>query len=151
LEGRFDSLRSWHTGSVAYVPLVDLRGDAPQAGADIESQERLTIELPPPPSSGTLTLSGILAIGALHVGRSARNVHLGVMPAWYHTGGPMQIGHSVVFDPAISFKVLPVCVFDAIVVVASTRFPDNPSELPSRCESRHFLVIEFPRSPPCCL
>lgn len=72
-------------------------------GSDKSSRSDDVVELPPPPSGSTLTLSGLLTLGALHFARSARNGQLaaffrvGHVPDWYHTDA-IQVGHSVPFD-----------------------------------------------------
>lgn len=59
-------------------------------------------ELPPPPESAALFLSALLSVGAWHLARSARHLDLSHLPDWYHTAGPAQIGHAVVFDMDVS-------------------------------------------------
>lgn len=76
-------------------------GDASHSGAASETAN--VVQLPPPPSSSTLTLSGLLTLGAMQGARSgrraqlARFLHIGHLPDWYDTEAG-QIGHSVPFD-----------------------------------------------------
>lgn len=53
-----------------------------------------------PPSSIGLFLSGLMTVGAWHLGRSVGkwHPHIGSLPEWYHDGGPLQVGHAVPFD-----------------------------------------------------
>jgi hypothetical protein len=85
-----------------------------------------TLVIDGPPSSLGLFLSGLLTIGAWHIGRSAANwhPHLGMMPEWYHTGGPVQIGAAVPFDFHAGLAV--VCENDSLlpVAVGPCGFPD---------------------------
>ena len=62
--------------------------------------------LPADAGSSSLLLCGLASLAVFQVGRSARRVHFGDVPAWLHTGGPAQIGHAVVFHPLLS-SVLP--------------------------------------------
>ena len=59
-----------------------------------------TLVIDGPPGSLGLFLSGLLTIGAWHAGRSVGHWHpqAGWMPEWYHTGGPIQVGHAAPFD-----------------------------------------------------
>lgn len=54
--------------------------------------------VPPVPSSAAMFLSAVLSVGAWHAVRSARHLHAGPVPEWYHTGGPIQVGHAVPYD-----------------------------------------------------
>jgi len=99
------------------------------------------------PGTTGLFLSAILTLGACHLARSARHLHVGHLPAWYHADAPGQIGHAVVFD--LEYAPVAVCPFDE-------RLPDQrpmlayrlPRELRSRADSQSFLLIESPRAPP---
>lgn len=77
-------------------------GAAASASSDL-------VELPPPPSSSTLTLSGLLTLGAVQAARSSRRAqllrfsHIGHLPDWYHAGAD-QVGHSVPFESRLSVK-----------------------------------------------
>jgi hypothetical protein len=55
-------------------------------------------QLPAGPGAVSLCLMGIGCIGAVKLGGSARSLHLQSMPEWFHTDGPVQIGHVSVLD-----------------------------------------------------
>jgi len=102
-------------------------------------------QLPGSPGGATLFLMGVGCLGAVKLGRSARSLHLQSLPDWYHTGGPLQIGHAAVLD------------FDYDTPVFRTL--DEPSggrnfayrpqhDPPSRLDRQFFLAVEAPRGPP---
>ena len=154
-EGRYDSLRSWPAGGVACVPLVDWRGDAPQAGAGRESPEQPVIELPAAPSGGMLAFSGLLTLGAWQAARSARNVHLASMlhaahvPDWYHPDAT-QVRHIVPFEFRLTLQpILNICGLLALD-------PDPARSLASQSDGdadrlgtpQYSLSTTAPRGPP---
>ncbi len=77
-----------------------------QISFDLVTNETMR-EIRPAPSSLSLFLSAILSVGGWHFVRSARNLHLGAMPEWYHTGAPAQIGHTTAFD--LDFGSIVLC------------------------------------------
>ena len=72
--------------------------DAPLAGASAVPRGPKVTALPAGPGSVSLFFVALGGVGAWHVGRSARKLHLGTVPEWYHTGGPAQVGHAVPLD-----------------------------------------------------
>ena len=103
-------------------------------------------ELPGLPGSAGLFLSAALSIGAWHVLRSARHVHLSHAPDWYHSGGPAQVGHAVPFD--LDFGNLLLCSFGGDVGArepALRRFLSTSVALPHR---QCALILAAPRGPP---
>jgi hypothetical protein len=70
----------------------------------------LTAHVPAPPSGFALGLGALISLGAYQAGRSLRKLHIGVVPDWYHAGGPAQVGHATPFD-LDSAGVLPQCAF----------------------------------------
>ena len=120
--------------------IADICNESPAGGSSA------VLDLPPLPSSASLFLSAMLSLGAFHLARSARQVHLGALPQWYHDQCPAQIGHAVAFD--MEFAPLAVCAFAG---------PDGerprvtyriPREQRSRFSSQSFILIEPPRGPP---
>lgn len=122
-------------------------GAAASASSDL-------VELPPPPSSSTLTLSGLLTLGAVQAARSSRRAqllrfsHIGHLPDWYHAGAD-QVGHSVPFESRVS--VQPVLAFLSQV----TREPPGPGALLRRLTAderirspQHTALLPIPRGPP---
>lgn len=104
------------------------------------------LDLPPLPSSTSLFLSAALTLGAFQLARSARQVHLGALPHWYHEHCPARIGHAVAFD--MQFGPLAVCPFSGLdgELPAFTRRVLR--EHRSRFNSQSILLIESPRGPP---
>ena len=102
--------------------------------------------MPPVPSSVSLFLTAVGSLGAWHLARSARKLHLGHVPEWFHTGCPSQIGHASVIDLS---GTVPVC-----------RYEKPPGETPAfhfirrvlrlcpRVEAQHFLTAMDTRAPP---
>jgi len=105
-------------------------------------------EVPALPSSSSLFLSAMLSMGAWQCVRKSRNLHLSHLPEWYHLDGPYQIGHTVSFDPNLTFDALPVCLFDTPIGEQRPFIYRVQRELPSRCESQYFLPVTAPRGPP---
>jgi len=66
------------------------------------SDDGEVLELPPLPGSAGLFMSAMLSVGGWHLLCSTRHTRLGSLPEWYHTGGPLQIGHTVVFNMDVS-------------------------------------------------
>jgi len=65
-----------------------------------DENDRATVRvLPGTPSSFALFLSALSGLGAWQLGRSARKFHLSSVPHWYHTGGPVQVGHVSAINP----------------------------------------------------
>lgn len=140
LEGWPDPLatESWRLGAGSGLP-VNLAADQPL----------VVRELPPEPGAGLLTITGLLPLGAWQVLRSARKVHLGSLPAWYHPSAPHRIGHAVAYDLDVS--LLPLCVFDTVCALDNARY--GPPEFthrdcPRRPGSQYFLPATAPRGPP---
>jgi hypothetical protein len=104
-------------------------------------------ELPPAPSSAALFLSGMLTIGAYHLARSARHIHLTALPDWYHANCPDQIGHATPFD--LDIGSLPVCCFEqpAGQEQRLVHYP-RPDLSVCRLTSQCVLTLTAPRGPP---
>jgi hypothetical protein len=92
-----------------------------------------------------LFLSALVSLGAWQLVRSSRDLHLGAMPEWYHTGAPVQIGHTTVFDLEYSSVVL--CLFDA-PVPAPTFSHRAARESRLRLSDQPCLCLTDPRGPP---
>ena len=145
--GRWDGL-----GTADCPAAVSGLGSVPSgqhAGSITAGADREVIQLPPPPSGSVLCLSGLLSIAALQLARSARNIHLGALPAWYHTACPDKIAHAVPFD--FDLSVQPLCAFEGV----ATDFDQRPTlayrlvrgPCP-RFLPQAILLIAAPRGPP---
>ncbi len=107
-------------------------------------------ELPPAPSSAKLFLSAMLSVGAWHVVRSARNLHFGALPEWYHEAAPAQIGHAVPFNLDLSLSALPLCRFERPAGLRPT-FERVARSFDFRRDHQCFLTVVDPRGPPSCV
>ncbi len=124
---------------------VALSVDSFPASSKDHRNERIE-QLPPAPSSALLLMYGLGSLGAFQLTRSTKNLRIGHFPAWLHTGGPRQIGHSHALD-LNRIHILPLCWFQQQV--------DDP--LVVRCISgvfqpiskiHSFIEIARPRGPP---
>lgn len=112
---------------------------------------RQIIELPPPPGGSTLTLSGLLTLGAVQMARSTRGVrligcvHLGHLPEWYHIDAG-QIGHRV----SSEFQIPSVPVQTVLTLPEKAeQFSGRRTRLDGRVRlQRKELLSLAPRSPP---
>ena len=107
-------------------------------------------ELPPLPGSAQLFLSAMLSMGAWQAFRSTRNWHWAALPDWYHSGGPIQIGHAVPFD--LNFNAPPLCAFDSAGEQGGGDRESPPwrahrDDRP-RCRAQATLLQAAPRGPP---
>ncbi len=125
-------------------------GPASPAANAANSQQADVRELPPLPGSAALFISAVLSMGGWHLVRSARHLHWGALPDWYHTGGPLQIGHAVPLD--LDFHAVPPCWFESAdqggggdrALLYRVPRGDGP-----RCYAQGlFLTIAAPRGPP---
>lgn len=122
--------------------------------SDAASETANVVQLPPPPSSSTLTLSGLLTLGAMQASRSARHshlarfLHIGHLPDWYDTEAG-QIGHSIPFDFQESFQ--PILIQFRLPALEPLR-PDAKYFRPDAegCirSPQHILLSLIPRGPP---
>jgi hypothetical protein len=92
----------------------------------------------------SLLFSAMVSAGGWHLLRSARHLHFGALPAWYHTGCPEQIGHAVPFD--FDFTALPLCCFEE--PVGERPFYHVRREQAPRCDTQYVLTLAAPRGPP---
>lgn len=103
-------------------------------------------QLPADPSSVSLFLFAASCLGALKLGRSARNLHLGHLPDWYHSAAPAQIGRAVAFDPHFAPPAL--CTLEEPPGEQPLRIHHPRRDLPPRPDRQFFLTVEAPRGPP---
>ena len=101
--------------------------------------------LPASPSSAKLLLSALLSVGAWHLVRSPRNLHFADVPAWYHPGGPSQIGHATPFD--LDFSSLPLCCFEQPTGERPFLYRVQREDVPRR-DAQCTLTTTAPRGPP---
>jgi hypothetical protein len=101
--------------------------------------------LPAGPSSVSLFLAAFGSLGVWRLGRSVRKFQFGCAPDWYHTGGPIQVGHAKAME------------FDFTQsVISSLDEPTDEHHLSFRmrrrntlrCRKHPYLRILRPRGPP---
>ena len=117
-------------------------GDRPAAN----SAGREVHVLPGAPSSLALFLSAMGGLGLWQMGRSARKIHLANVPEWFHTGGPVRIGHSTPVEPDLAAN-LPACRFDQPAGEHCLLCFNDP-ERDALVRSQTHLGIEPARGPP---
>lgn len=125
-------------------PLLPNRTLAPPAPA---VADEATTDLPPPPSSLALALSGIAGLGAYQAGRSIRKLHISHLPEWYHADAT-QVGHVTPLQLEFDYSALPVCVFADPSDLGRGFSYRIPREHRSRFVSEAFIPVTAPRAPP---
>ena len=108
------------------------------------AEQNVIQRLPPGTGSATLALYAFGTFGLWHLGRSARKLHFGALPEWYHTGGPQQIGHAVPFD--LDSGALPLCCFEQPVGQRPFLYRVRREQAPPL--DAQFLFTTAPRGPP---
>ena len=122
------------------VPLGELAADSnPPPAQDVK-------QLPPAPDSASLFLSALGTLGALQVGRAMRKGQWGLLPDWYHGGGPGQVGHAFATDlnPVVA---LPPCDLDRPAGERPSFYSIQHDWLP-RWQPQRSLPTAAPRGPP---
>ena len=132
------------TSSVASARLPLQRPLEPTTAPDNAAVVR---EIGAPPSSAVLFLSAFLSLGLWQVARSSRDLNLAHLPDWYHTGGPVQVGHATPFD--LDFSSLLPCPFEDV------NDGHQEAAIPAYCTCSESLVPQClhasvlgPRAPP---
>jgi hypothetical protein len=94
-------------------------GFLPAAGVDAggTSQTESPPVLTDRQNSFSLCLYALMGLGLCHTAPWVKKLHIGLIPDWYHSGAPYQIGHS--------FAISPDCVSSAPIY--SFIQPDSPS------------------------
>lgn len=111
-----DPLPSPSSSCVDFVGIADL--DVSPVGVLLETtaETERADELRSPrilkdeQNSLSLCLYALLGLGLCRSAPFVKKLHFGYLPDWYHTGGPFQIGHSVVISPECLFSA-PACCF----------------------------------------
>jgi hypothetical protein len=106
------------------------------------------IDLPSGPDSTGLFLSALGTLGAWQLGRSARKLHLGYLPEWYHAEGPSQVGHARVaeldFDGTILWDGGDGLLLEDEHAVSRSLWVEPPP----RRSAFDYLTSAAPRGPP---
>ena len=125
---------------------ITLTPPAIDSSMPTEPEAKPTV-LPADMSSVTMFLMGISSLGAWQFVRSAKNTkfHLGHMPEWYHTGGPIQVGGVAAFD--FDYYTPTFCTLDE--PAGKQQFSHHSGRnLPARLKGQFLLTVEAPRGPP---
>ncbi len=117
--------------------------------------ERPPIELPPPPSGATLTLSGLLMLGGLQLARAARNGHIrrpdfGSLPDWYHADA-VPVGHSIPFEFQPALQPIPSycwAPWEDLRLTPTSAKCTTDDDIDCLFPSRRILSLTAPRGPP---
>ena len=114
-------------------------------GANSDTGKSATLEMPATPGSAALFLSAMASLGAYQLVRSARHLNLTDVPAWYHTGGPVQVGHAVPLD--LTFATPLLCRFEEPVGEPASRHRITIAPGVLRAQRIH-PTTGAPRAPP---
>ncbi len=113
------------TWDVDEVSLQDVR----EADRELSRQakpDKKPIDLKAPDAgSATLFLMYACGWGFWRMSRSAGKLNLANAPMWFHTEGPVQIGHTVLSD--LNFGYLAVSRFEPIITPEPQRVPVEPA------------------------
>jgi len=112
---------------------------------DADEPAPAVISSPSRSGSASLLLCAFGSMCAWRVTQSARKLHLGLVPEWYHTGGPSQIGQAV--PAGLDFAALPVAHFDQ-PAGQSPLLWRLPRISHSRCQPQWHPTTGAPRAPP---
>ncbi len=118
---------------------------ATKAALPVQHNVPVVREIHPGPGSLGLFLSAVLSFGGWHFARSAKDFRFGVAPEWYHTGGPVQIGHATPFD--LSFATLPLCSLEQPVEQRPYLYRIRRDNRPCLADQT-FLLQAAARGPP---
>jgi hypothetical protein len=143
----FIGVEDSYTGEALRLhPLHDPAGLGEPAAAS-ESEAGEFRSLPGLPGSARLFLSAVLSLAAWQALRSTRHLHLSALPDWYHSGGPVQIGHAVPFD--LDCSELPLRPLETAVVEPPAGCGLTRIEHCRPWTSQYAPVQAAPRGPPC--
>ena len=100
-------------------------------------------------SSLDLCLYTLIGLGLCRSGHWVRRSGLGVVPEWYHTGGPYQIGRSHALEPNTLCPVSVCCFIQPDDMAATPLTPCVTAVTATlRRQSQHTPTALAPRGPP---
>ena len=139
---------SWLVSQLVSLPVSALPGDPLDLPSSLQVKD-----LPAPPGSMQIALSGLLPLGAWRLMRQARYMHLAVVPHWYHCGCPDQIGHAKAFSLDSHPGTLSLCWYQPSGVPAGNRLflYRTRGGKDSFRRPQYAVPSKGPRSPPACL
>jgi len=125
---------------------MTLHGDLSDDSADSKQQRSDVRVLPGGPGSVALFLSALSGLGVWQLGRSARKFHFASVPDWYHSGGPVQVGHVTAINPDLTAPVMvSICDLPAQQSIRLLLRRAVPLRLRSQCSTP---ALATPRAPP---
>lgn len=123
------------------------------ASLGLELEHEVAAEMPLPPGSASLALTGLLGVAGIQVLRSARHWSFGSVPEWYQAAYNSQIGSAVPLD--FSLDVAPAHLGglldsgSANELAGGAQRHDSLSAEPVLA-SQHLVPTVSPRGPPLC-
>lgn len=117
----------------------------------VGSSEHGAIELPPPPSSSLLALTGLAGVAGVRGLRAARFSCSPSAAPWYF--GLSPLGAEVIVSPDRNLPAWPTCLVEAATASLHCSAAKAPVSwvLPTRLESQHLPPASAPRGPPVAL
>ena len=119
--------------------------EAIRAAQARNDREPVVREIREAPGSLSLFLSALLSVGGWNLVRSTRHANLAAVPEWYHSGGPIQIGHITPLN--LSFDAMPLRAFE-VPAVRPPRPYATRLDKETRLESQTYWLLAAPRGPP---
>jgi len=125
---------------------MTLPSDLSDGSADSKPQRSDVRVLTGGPGSVALFLSALSGLGVWQLGRSARKFNLASVPDWYHTGGPIQVGHVTAINPDFTAPVMiSICDLLAEQSIRLLLRRAAPLCFKSQCSTP---ALATPRAPP---
>jgi len=125
----------------------------PQAGPEAgqPSETKPAAILTDRQNSLTLCLYALLGLGLCRSAPLVKKVHFSGIPDWYHSGGPLQIGHSFAISPDCLASA-PICCLVQPECGAETPLAQyRRGAIVSRWRKSQFTpMVLAPRGPPFC-
>jgi len=156
-EGRVPWQLSDSNQSAALLVAIDLDSSfvrfLPQAGPEAgqPSETKPAAILTDRQNSLTLCLYALLGLGLCRSAPLVKKVHFSGIPDWYHSGGPLQIGHSFAISPDCLASA-PICCLVQPECGAETPLAQyRRGAIVSRWRKSQFTpMVLAPRGPPFC-
>jgi hypothetical protein len=127
---------------------VSLKGifSETEAGVDVPVMPCVVIR---ETSSFRLCLYGLFGLGLCQCAPWIRKGYLGITPAWYHDGGPHQIGHSYAVLPGSELCVQACCFVQPMLAFEQLSLNVNQGTIEFLLRKSHANLLVFTsRGPP---
>ena len=125
---------------------MTLHSDLPDDSVDGKPQRSDVRVLTGGPGSVALFFSALSGLGVWQLGRSARKFNFASVPGWYHTGGPIQVGHVTAINPDFTAPAMvSICDLPADQSIRLLLRRAVPLPLRSQCSTP---ALATPRAPP---